>query len=44
MANAEYLHERLPHSRLDLLDPGHFVREEGADDYARTVTAWWRAN
>src|SRR5262249_38704513 len=39
--NAEYLHERLPHSELHLLDSGHFVWEDAADDYAALVTAWW---
>src|SRR5262245_29639890 len=39
--NAEYLHERLPHSDLHLLDAGHFVWEDAADDYAALVTAWW---
>ncbi|WIX98811.1 alpha/beta hydrolase [Amycolatopsis mongoliensis] len=43
-ANAEYLHERLPHSRLDVLDTGHFAWEEDADGYARVLTAWWQAN
>jgi pimeloyl-ACP methyl ester carboxylesterase len=43
-ANAEYLHERLPHSRLDVLDAGHFVWEEAADEYADAITGWWRAN
>lgn len=43
-ANAEYLHERLPHSRLDVLDTGHFVWEEDAAGYARAITAWWQAN
>jgi pimeloyl-ACP methyl ester carboxylesterase len=32
--NAEYLHERLPHSELHLIDSGHFVWEEAADEYA----------
>ena len=42
--NAEYLHERLPHSKLDLIDAGHFAWEENADDYARVLTGWWQAN
>jgi pimeloyl-ACP methyl ester carboxylesterase len=25
-ANARFLHERLPHSRLDIIDTGHFTR------------------
>jgi pimeloyl-ACP methyl ester carboxylesterase len=40
--NAEYLHERLPNSRLDLIDAGHFVWEDAADEYATLVTSWWR--
>jgi pimeloyl-ACP methyl ester carboxylesterase len=39
--NAEFLHERLPNSKLDTLDIGHFVWEDGADDYAALVTSWW---
>jgi pimeloyl-ACP methyl ester carboxylesterase len=40
--NAEFLQERLPQSRLDLVDAGHFTWEDAADDYARLVTGWWR--
>lgn len=39
--NAEYLHERLPHSDLHLLDAGHFIWEDAADEYAALVTDWW---
>ena len=39
--NAEYLHERLPRSELHLLDSGHFIWEDAADDYAALVKAWW---
>jgi pimeloyl-ACP methyl ester carboxylesterase len=39
--NAEFLHERLPKSRLDIIDAGHFTWEDGADDYAALVTSWW---
>jgi pimeloyl-ACP methyl ester carboxylesterase len=39
--NAEFLHERLPHSKLDLVDAGHFVWEDSADEYAALVTSWW---
>jgi pimeloyl-ACP methyl ester carboxylesterase len=39
--NAEFLHDRLSHSKLDLLDAGHFTWEDGADDYAALVTSWW---
>jgi pimeloyl-ACP methyl ester carboxylesterase len=41
-ANAEYLHERLPHSTLDIIDTGHFTWEDAADEYAALVTSWWR--
>jgi pimeloyl-ACP methyl ester carboxylesterase len=44
VANAEYLHARLPHSKLDVLDAGHFTWEEAPADYARVITDWWRAN
>jgi pimeloyl-ACP methyl ester carboxylesterase len=40
--NAEFLHERLPNSKLDIIDAGHFAWEDAADDYAALVTSWWR--
>jgi pimeloyl-ACP methyl ester carboxylesterase len=40
--NAEYLHERLPRSNLDIVDAGHFTWEDAADEYAALVTSWWR--
>ncbi len=40
-ANAEFLHERLPKSKLDILDTGHFVWEEAAEAYAAFATSWW---
>jgi pimeloyl-ACP methyl ester carboxylesterase len=39
--NAEFLHERLPNSKLDLIDTGHFAWEDGADEYAALVSDWW---
>src|SRR5262249_51889899 len=39
--NAEYLHQRLPKSKLDLLDSGHFAWEDRADEYAALITSWW---
>ena len=39
--NAEYLHERLPNSRLDIIDAGHFIWEDAADQYADLVRQWW---
>lgn len=43
LANAENLHARLPRSRLDILEAGHFIWEEASDAYAAVVTSWWRA-
>jgi len=40
-ANAEYLHERLPKSKLDIIDAAHFIWEDAADTYASLVTSWW---
>jgi pimeloyl-ACP methyl ester carboxylesterase len=40
-ANAEFLHQRLAKSKLDLLDSGHFIWEDAADEYAGLVTSWW---
>lgn len=39
-ANADFLHGRLPNSKLDMLDAGHFVWEEAADEYVAIVSAW----
>jgi pimeloyl-ACP methyl ester carboxylesterase len=39
--NAEFLHQRLPRSTLDLIDAGHFVWEDAAADYAALITRWW---
>jgi pimeloyl-ACP methyl ester carboxylesterase len=36
--NAEFLAERLPISKLDILDAGHFTWEDAADEYAALVT------
>jgi pimeloyl-ACP methyl ester carboxylesterase len=41
LVNAEFLHERLPNSKLDIIDAGHFTWEDGADEYAALVTNWW---
>ena len=40
LADADYLHARLPNSRLDILDTGHFAWEEAPEQYAAIVTAW----
>jgi pimeloyl-ACP methyl ester carboxylesterase len=39
-SNAEYLHERLPNSRLALLDTGHFAWEDGADEWGSIALDW----
>ncbi len=39
--NAEFLHDRLPHSKLDIIDAGHFTWEDAADQYAALVATWW---
>jgi pimeloyl-ACP methyl ester carboxylesterase len=39
--NAEYLHERLPRSTLNIIDAGHFIWEDAADTYAALVASWW---
>lgn len=43
-ANAEFLRQRLPCSRVDLIPgAGHFCWEEKPADYAALVTGWWAA-
>ena len=37
LANEEFLHERLPTSRLVVLDAGHFLWEEEPAAYASAV-------
>jgi hypothetical protein len=39
--NAELLHERLPRSKLDVLDAGHFTWKDVAGEDAALVTSWW---
>ncbi|HZA08908.1 alpha/beta hydrolase, partial [Mycobacterium sp.] len=39
--NAEFLHARLPDSKLNILDAGHFVWEDFADEYAALAISWW---
>jgi pimeloyl-ACP methyl ester carboxylesterase len=39
--NAEYLYQRLPHGKLDILDAGHFTWEDAASEYGALVTTWW---
>jgi pimeloyl-ACP methyl ester carboxylesterase len=40
--NDRFLHERLPHSKLDIVDAGHFTWEDAAPQYAALVASWWR--
>jgi pimeloyl-ACP methyl ester carboxylesterase len=40
-SNHRYLHERLPKSKLDLIDAGHFTWEDAPREYAEIVTRWW---
>jgi pimeloyl-ACP methyl ester carboxylesterase len=40
VANAEFLHARLPNSRLDVLDAGHLAWEEAPEDYGAIIAAW----
>jgi pimeloyl-ACP methyl ester carboxylesterase len=37
LVNAEFLNERLPNSRLRIIDAGHFVWEEAAAEYASII-------
>src|SRR5882724_12456059 len=39
--NGEYLHERLPHSKSDIVDAGHFAWADAADEYATLIIDWW---
>jgi pimeloyl-ACP methyl ester carboxylesterase len=34
------LHDRRPHSELRVVDAGHFIWEDAADEYAELVNAW----
>jgi pimeloyl-ACP methyl ester carboxylesterase len=40
-SNAEYLHARLPNSRLEIVDTAHFVWEDNPPLYASLVDSWW---
>ena len=42
LVNARFLDERLPHTKLDVIDTGHFTWEDAAAEYAALVTSWWR--
>jgi pimeloyl-ACP methyl ester carboxylesterase len=43
-SNAEFLHARLPESKLDILETGHFTWEDGADDYLALTRSWIEAH
>lgn len=43
-SNAEFLHARLTHSKLDILETGHFTWEDGADDYLQLTRSWIQAH
>ena len=40
VGNGEFLHARLPNSRLDVLDAGHLAWEEASGEYGGIVAAW----
>ena len=40
VANARFLHARLPNSGLDVLDTGHLTWEEAPDAYGAIIAAW----
>jgi pimeloyl-ACP methyl ester carboxylesterase len=42
LVNAEFLHDRLPLSRLDVFETGHWAWEDAADEFAALVSAWWQ--
>ncbi len=43
-SNAEFLHEGLAQSKLDILETGHFTWEDGADDYLELTRSWIEAH
>jgi len=43
-SNAQFLHERLSDSKLDILETGHFTWEDGADDYLELTRSWVKAH
>jgi hypothetical protein len=38
-AGSDHLAE--PHSKLDIVEAGHFTWEDAAADYAALITSWW---
>jgi pimeloyl-ACP methyl ester carboxylesterase len=43
-SNAEFLHARLPDSKLDILETGHYTWEDGAEDYLALTRSWIEAH
>jgi pimeloyl-ACP methyl ester carboxylesterase len=43
-SNAEFLNARLAHSKLDILETGHFTWEDRADDYLELTRSWIEAH
>jgi pimeloyl-ACP methyl ester carboxylesterase len=43
-SNAEFLHARLAHNKLDILETGHYTWEDGAEDYLDLTRAWIEAH
>lgn len=39
--NAEFVDARLPNSKLDIVEAGHFTWEDAADEYAALTIGWW---
>jgi pimeloyl-ACP methyl ester carboxylesterase len=39
-----FLHQRLPRSRLDIIDAGHFTWEDAVAEYSALITSWWRGD
>ncbi len=39
-SNGDFLAERMPHCRTEIVEAGHFVWEDAADTYAALVSAW----
>lgn len=44
LVNAEFLQERLPASKIAVLDAGHYTWEEASDEYAAIVMGWWNGS
>ncbi len=40
-SNATFLSDRLPNSKVAMLDAGHFIWEDAAEEYSALVAQWW---